>query len=336
MLVIIISSVIFVGLLLILAMMNMMRILFFIAYRVLSMRYWPVRSQFPGVMNIAFPDESARYYVMSFPSGVFVEVSGDRHVDSVFYWSITLYDTTGTPIAWVNDSMFSNDKYRIRHWCDRTCCMVVRYYVRDQKARPRLPTVSVPGRQLEPTSGSVVDRNCSRIQSLIYTVSPWRRYDFCGQDTSRFFLGNPAKMQSLFPNPDAMYLMCLPDDKSIVMIITLRVDKDARFVGFMAGDLRTTRTVSSTSALPPGEWCTIYVSTSAEQAERHGFDREVHRLLLWDDDTKWPILIYRQIDTDGNDTEGIRRFRDATRHVDAETIQEEMGDTYPVIRPTIE
>lgn len=313
--------------------MNMMRILFFIVYRVLSMRYWPVRSQFPGVMNIAFPDESARYHVMSFPSGVLVEVSGDKHIDSVFYWSITLYDTRGTPIAWVNDSMFSHDRFTIRHWCDRTCCMIVRYYVRDNKARPRLPTVCVPGRQLEPTSASSVDRNCSRIQTLIYAVSPWIRYDFKDEDTSRFFLGNPTRMQNLFANPDAMYLMCLPD-KSATSIITLRVDKDARFVGFMAGDLRTTRTVSSTSALPPGEWCTIYASTSVERAERSGYNRDAHRLLLWDEDTKWPILIYRQIDTGGDDTEGIRRFRDATKHVGAETIQKEMGDAYPVIRST--
>lgn len=314
---------------LIMSMMMMMRILFFLAYRMLAMRYWPVRSRFPGMLNVAFPDESARYHIMTFPPGVVIEVVGDKHVPSVFYWSITIYDIYGVPIAWVNDSMFSDDRYRIRHLSDRTCCMIVRYYVRDRKIEPRLPTVCVPGRRLKPTGEASVQKNCDRIQSLIYTLSPWRRYDFRGVDASRFFVSNPSRMQNLFPNPDAMYLMCLPGRS--VCIITLRVDEHARFVGFMAGDLSTTRTVSSTMPLPPGEWCSIYAAFSTEQAERCGYRADAHRLLLWDEDTKWPILIYRQIDTDGDDTEGIRRFRDTTAHTDADTVHREMGDAYPVI-----
>jgi len=314
---------------------NLTKIIMMVLYRRYYYQLWPIVSESPQLLNVAFPDFSVRYYVMSFPKGATITLKGTIP-SSLRFWSVTLYDTTGTSIQSWNDTLYPNSTYDIRFTTTQMCAMIVRYYTTTTTSSDFLPTVAVAGRgSLSTVSNTRVTANSDQLQSLLYKSCKRqaKKYNFKNVDTYQFFLGDPGSMQMMFPNSNAMYLLAFPTSTNVIKIKgvlppSIGRTHNVRFVGFMASDLNTTRTDDSIGDSKLSTNYILYVAFSKKDAAKYGY-KEGDPILLWDKSTNTrPVVIYRQVQIDQS---GLFTLSDAASNINGLAIKTIMGSYYPTI-----
>jgi uncharacterized membrane protein len=152
----------------VLVLKNLTKIIMMVLYRRYYYQLWPIVSESPQLLNVAFPDFSVRYYVMSFPKGATITLKGTIP-SSLRFWSVTLYDTTGTSIESWNDTLYPNSTYNIGFTTTQMCAMIVRYYTTTTTSANSMPTVTIADHpSLLSVSTPQVTANSDQLQSLLY------------------------------------------------------------------------------------------------------------------------------------------------------------------------
>ena len=267
-----------------------------------SEKYWPIHCIFPDTLNAACPDASVRYHIMSFrKESDTIEMSGFPVVTDtspIVYWSLVWYDTYGLPIHHVRDTDVQDGHARVTYTPSETCCVLLRYY-RSGIEDAALPVVRVRGRDLAQDLSNK-KRQSNMIGAMVRLVSRLRSWRHLPK--GKFFSPDVSQMHGIFPNPDAVYRVCVPTrrEECIKVRVPTYYKTSTRFIGLMTCDLATTRTVMSTPRLHPathGKTVWVFVCSNAVQAQERGYDstNPTHCLLHWDKATCFPILVYRRI-----------------------------------------
>lgn len=270
----------------------------------LSNKEWPVWCIYPSIMNIACPDASVRYYLMSFLAN-----AGEIRITNlplisksspIIYWSLVWYDTYGLVLHQMNDTHNTNDFVTYTPTC--TCCLLLRYYMRSSHSNIEfLPKVTVSGRSLLQDNVENIVKRSNRIEKIVQTISRWRSWKFL-YDTIDFIHVDKSKMQGIFPNPDATYFIYLlrQDDKCIHLVTHSMYSSCTRFIGMMICDLSTTETIMATPSFT-NTITHVYIAQSEIIAKKYGYETQNHHLLVWNPHTvRIPIIVYRRIDTESS------------------------------------
>lgn len=331
---------------------------------------WPVMSSIattPPLLNVAFPDKAIIYYMSSFSSWDTITLSGTIP-PNVYFWSMTVYDTTGAPTAYVDDTSFPSGMYtiRLRHWTPQTTeygiysltcpqgsyCVIQRGYV-SSTTPPLDPTYLATISGVTTTNVTQQERidNSTQIEKMLHRafaskVSGKSLSDmFPGIDTSVFFLPSAAQVSGAFPNPYATYLMVFPGQTGVIRVdgtvgqeaIGMSNPHGLRFVSFMASDLSTTATDDSINMAdfkhPSGIGIyTLFAARSTEAATSQGYDPSLHNLLLWAPTTTMPVLIYRLVVAAGGSV--IGSLDNSNGPVTGSVAKTAFGTYYPIAQTT--
>lgn len=322
---------------------NLSKLILTFLYMKYYYQLWPIVSRSPAMLNVAFPDYSVQYFVMSFPKNATVSLVGTIP-ESIRFWSITLYDTTGTSFQSWNDTLYPTNDYNLQFTTTQICAMIIRYYTNTTNSLTlttttflpsTLPTILVEGRKLRTVTADQVIKNSNQLEGLLYKTCTRqaKKYNFSGMNRHQFFLGNPKAMQMMFPNSNAMYLITFPTSTQVIKIQgtlppAIGRKENIRFVGFMACNLYTTRTDDSISDMDLSSSYTLYVAYTKEAAVQHGY-KKGDKLLLWDASTNiHPVVIYRQVQIE---ITGLFTLSDASSNISGSAIQAIMGNLYPSV-----
>ena len=316
--------------------------------------HWPLLSKSPSILNVAFPDFSIEYFMSSFSGSQTVHFEGIIPTE-LRYWSLTVYDSTGLPYEYWNDTHFPNHKISLTlsNYPFMYYVVVIRYYFpRGTPESSSLLPSSLPTVQVTNSLGEVIPirkvsdesrlKNSQSIEKKLYTICSrqFANYNFDNVNKYQFFLPNPSGMSLLFPNADAMYLMVFPktnesfeNKKAVVLHVEGHLPKEIgrsyplRFTSFMASNLKTTRTDDSVSDSFLSPHFHLFVAYDSQDAQDVGWEKQnpSHRLLLWSSTNENPVLIYRQVRTDRN---GIFSLKSSTQNVDGSMVEKVMGSLY--------
>ena len=332
-----------VGVIIVTVLKNLTKIVMTFLYMKYYYKLWPVISRSPSILNVAYPDYSVQYYVMSFPQNTSVTLVGSIP-QSLRFWSITLYDTTGNSIQSWNDTLYPTNHYKLQFTTTQICAMMIRYYTNSTNSSTTttllpssLPTVTVEGHIMATVSEDQRIKNSTQLQGMLYKTCTRqaKKYNFTSVDTHQFFLGNPKAMQMMFPNSNAMYLIAFPTSTNVIKIQgtlppAIGRKENIRFVGFMACNLDTTRTDDCISDIHLPSSYTVYVAYTKDAAIKHGY-KKGDGLLLWDATTNThPVVIYRQVQIE---VTGLFTLSNASSNISGSAIQTIMGNYYPTIIP---
>lgn len=310
---------------------------------------WPLLSKSPCILNVAFPDFSIEYFMCSFSGSQTIHFEGEIP-NELRYWSLTVYDSTGLPYEYWNDTHFPNNKISLTlsNYPFMYYVVVIRYYFPgvSPQSSSLLPS-SLPMVQVTNSLGEVIPirkvsdesrvKNSQDIEKKMYAICSrqFANYNFDNVNKYQFFLPNPSGMSLLFPNANAMYLMVFPktNDDKVVIHVEGHLPKEIgrsyplRFTSFMASNLKTTRTDDSVSDSFLSPHYHLFVAYQSQNAQTAGWEKQnpSHRLLLWSSTNENPVLIYRQVRTDEN---GIFSLKSSTQNVDGSVVEKVMGSLY--------
>jgi len=304
-------------------------------------KLWPISSMAPHLLNVAFPDFSVKYFIMSFPSNQSINIKGNIP-NYLNYWAITFYDKSGSIIKHWNDTDFPDFKYSITINHYTSFCIIVRYYfksintINSFNLLPNdLPLITHNKYIYSLTNSNNIIKNSNSLQKLFYKLysNIHINYNFNDVYIHQFFLPNPTAVQCLFPNFDGIYLIALPSFNNVIKIQgiiphSIGFPHNIRFIGFMASNLKTTATDSSISFLQLNFSYKLYVSYSVHDAIKYGYNPLTDHIILWNTSNLFPVLIYRQIQIDHS---GLFQLKKATSNIDGHIIQHIMKDYYPTI-----
>jgi hypothetical protein len=328
-------------------------------YKQYASKGWALCCNPPEVFNVAMPDLSVCYFVASFKSNDDFILEGIVPHSSIYrYLSFTLYDTNGLPYDKKNDIDFfrsatENKKgemiYKLGTATDSNTilikkpnrgsyyCLVLRWY-RTQKVSSvqelKLPTIrlipqnTLPSRITSITYDEIHYNSVNLTEQFIKIVKRrnLRQINDCGSFLYPYYAG----LNGLFPNKDASYMIVSLGKTSSNGIIEGKLPKShignrhaIRFIGLMVCNYLTTETDSSVSdeVLPPSY--RIFVSSSLEDATKHGYNKkDFDHLLLISPNNIHPVIIYREVRVDGK---GLHLMTSNS----IEEAKQVLGDSYP-------
>lgn len=212
-----------------------------------------------------------------------------------------------------------------------TYCVIQRVYKKNIMFRifpDYIPNIIVDDGQVQIKEVNVEERiKNSKILQSIFTKLFTKKFErinvskFFRVDTNRFFLPADSEMSLVFPNPFAKYLMVFPHDDSNVIKIQGKLqdnigisNNNCRYVSFMTSSFYTTSTDNSISfkeiRTNSDKEYILYAGFTEEDAKERGYDskEENHNLLLWNEDNKKPVLVYRVVSTEINNNEDDSLF----------------------------
>jgi uncharacterized membrane protein len=306
---------------------------------------WPiVSSSDPPALNVAYPDSSIVYYVASFNNASGEVVLKGTIPDSIYFWSITVYDAKGAVFRSWDDTLYPDKTYEIVLGVDSgtappgSYCVIQRVYTTDKT--PALYPAHVPsialggGKKPRPVSAAARLKNSAKLQSLLWKAFSQKfssldlSTTFPGVDLHRFFLPAKSLMGLVFPNPYAAYLMVFPAQNNVIRVDGLLPPQGYRYIGFMASDFDTTSTNESVSFVSLPASYTLFVAYSASFAATFGYDAASHRLLLWDASKTSPVLVFRAVSVSVPPT-GLFAMDNATQSLDGAAVAPVLGAYYP-------
>lgn len=312
-------------------------------YAEFSGQGWSLLSSAPHYMNVAFPDFCIQYFIASFSKKDQVIVTGRIPFLEVSYWSLTLYDTNGLPLYNWTDKDFIGEQYSLSLYNGSPTrlpdyyTLIIRFYRNSDYIHSNmftwLPRLHCNGLELEPVPIRKRNHDSLSMTVKLYQLLTKRR--FSSIQKPRFFLPPSKNLNSLFPNPDAMYLVAFPSKTNVIKIKgklpkNIGINFSRRFLSFMAGDLATTATDDSISNGQLSENYLLFVAFEKKEAKKYGFDPEDphHHLILWKKGNQNPLLIYREVRLD---QKGLFRFQKETNGKDWEEVRKAMGIYYPMV-----
>lgn len=326
---------------------------------------WPLVSSIattPPTLNIAFPDKSIIYYIASFKGEDPVMLEG-TFPPNIYFWSITIYDTTGAPVSSVSDTTFrsagsytiaigpgfsnateSDGVYRIK--CPTGLyCAIMRVYksVNTPPILPYLPHIS--GVETTPVDDEARVKGSLSIQKMFQTLFTKKSEGktpeqmFPGINPYAFFLPSQGQVDLAFPNPFAQYLMVFPKSASSMIQVTGKLQSNIgwnnndglRFVSFMAANMLTTATDDSVNfeELGGSGTYTIFVTKNPLDAKQAAMQQGLrnYKVIRWDATNDFPVLIYRIV------VVGSRpmTLNNSTASVDGTSVASALGEYYPVV-----
>lgn len=288
-----------------------------------------------NIGNIAFPDNSALYYV-SFLTFQNIHITG-KIPNNICLYSITFYDTSGKVIRYYDDTNIikineeNEYDFDVKYLVGPYAIVLRIYrnnnYISEYNDKPIIKMIELANSSnidkkydIDRMSDRLFDRlfdidNCSKKELILntknfknwytYLMSFRNKIIYCSFLRFSFPL---VEIDSFFPNVKASYL-CLNiyENKPVIKISILNpcIDPNVRYFSFMACNFLTTQTDDCIGSNDFEEKCSnetyvIYVSTSHKNACDNGYDKndKNQKLLLWDNDNKNPIIIYREIRSD--------------------------------------
>lgn len=324
---------------------------------------WPVVSSIssiPPTLNVAYPDSSIIYYVATFNSSDMVVLSGTVP-PNIYFFSIVVYDSLGLPTS-LNFTPSSNYNYELG--LDATYktppgdyCVIVRVYKTSNTPSiyPNyVPKISINGGKIPVKSVSNSQRivNSNLIQELL-----WKSFNsayssktptelFPNINVNEFFLPSVEQMASVFPNPNAKYLIVFPTSNNVIKVTgvlppSIGYNMSISFISFMASNMDHTSTDDSISFSKLGQKYTLFVAYSIQDAVKCGYNPLNDKLLLWKSDNKYPLLIYREVrpsstNSISTDYKALSLFtiNNSLSPVNGSTVSKSMGIYYPQVLAT--
>jgi hypothetical protein len=337
---------------------NVFSLMFKGLYAKYKNQFWPFVSTIaanPPLLNVAYPDTSIVYYVASFDSNDTVKLSGIIP-NNIYFWSLTIYDTSGLPVTSWNHTLFPNKEYSITLGPndykppDGLYCVIQRVYrtpITPILFPNYVPSISILGKTVIDVSVSDRIHNSLILQELLYkafnakfsNVKPGEI--FPNVNIYSFFLPNESAMASTFPNSFAKYLIVFPGKNNVIKVkgtlpSQIGYGKPILFISYMASYFNTTETNSNINFTQLSRNYTLYVAYSVQAAMAYGYDATTDQLLLWNSDNTNPILVYRQVSVLNSDLNSTLQTANALFYinndkesVDGSDIMRLMGDYYP-------
>lgn len=325
------------------------RFFFWRLYRRFKGKGWSVACKSPDLLNVAFPDRSVQYVIASFDRSDRVRLTGRIPLAAVaVYTSLTLYDTSGTPVASLYDDQLASlhqryeDRYKVILGQDlpipsTSYCLIFRVYFATPQKRLRLdllPTLWVRDKdqweRLPKTPASEIQRVSRGLTDEITSFLARRSLPNIREHA--FFLPSTDKTARFFANRDAIYMVASPKASRVMRISgtfpsQIGRTQGIRYVGFMACDLATTRTDASIGHNDLPRRYRVWVAATRTEAIAHGM-RPHEPLLLWSPTTTVPIVVYREVRVNGK---GLFSLTPTTRRVSSTRCKAIMKTHFPLI-----
>jgi hypothetical protein len=264
-------------------------------YRQNKSYFFPIVSHAPRYFNLAFPDFSIQYYILSLSGGEHITLEGEIPRNKIVFWSVCLYDNRALPFWNKNDSEYPTNRYIIPVFAQKPTALIVRFYVKDKYKNEDfykyLPKV-------QPLRDTLSKRERIRITNKLYVEMKkrisqhFKTIDPVVLQQQNFFLPGNKRRQALFTNPNAFYLALCPKNEKSLLSITLDTKNfvHMRFVGFMSCNYQTTETIESYS-LEGKKSFTFYICHS-KMKDTVQKKYKPKKLILFGEK---PIIIYRLV-----------------------------------------
>lgn len=277
-------------------------------YRKYEPYYFPIMAKAPKYLNYAYPDFSVQYFITTFGENETITIEGIIPKYKINFFSFTLYEKNGLPYYSKNDYTINIVKetdefihYKETFTTLEYSALIIRFYVKKQYENDNfynyLPTLSENKifqkvETIEQNSINVGNILQERIkeQNNIKEESLQNHY---------FFKPARDKLNNLFPNANAEYLIAFP--RTFLLLITIKTEvftrEDYRFIGFMTSNYETTATDNSISLEEGNTNYRIWVcfKKDVNLLQNVPFHPLTDKVLCWDDDNKHPILVYREV-----------------------------------------
>ena len=293
--------------------------------------YFPIFSHAPKYLNLAYPDFSIQYFILSLGTGDFVTLDGVIPRDKIVFWSVCLYDDKAMPIWSKNDSHFKTNRYIIPVHATKPVALIVRFYVKTKYQNndfyQYLPNISPPRPSLtkarrQQITHSLFVQMKKRISKHFKTIDPTIL------NKHEFFLPGSKRRQALFSNPFAFYLAMFPKNKDSVFTISINTKnlEQLRFIGFMSCNYETTETRESIS-LEKKKQYTIYVCHEQKRKKLQNKYPSAKHILCF---STHPIIIYRLVIV--NKQHPFLKLNEKEEDTYFPKIQQKLKEYYPKVQ----
>lgn len=276
-------------------------------YRKYEPYYFPIMSKPPKFLNYAYPEFSVQYFLTTFSKNETVTITGIIPKTKLNFYSITLYEKNGLPYYSKNDYNIhitkEDDKfifYQERLTILDTSALIVRFYVKNEYNNENfyyyLPDIS----PIKKNDFENMEKNSIEVGTILQNrIEEQNNVNSDFLKNTLFFKPSREKLNNLFPNANAEYLIAFP--KTFVSIIRIKTEKftkdDFRFIGFMASNYKTTATDSSVSLEVGEKEYKIWVCYQKDLniILSHFSYNNSDLILCWNDENRYPILVYREV-----------------------------------------
>ena len=293
--------------------------------------YFSVYSNAPDYLNFAYPEFSVQYFILSLEANKEIILSGKIPRDKIKYFSISLYDVTGKIFFSKNDQEISTN-YKIKIKPPKICCLIIRFYKINKYIKDNfikyLPNIFPERKKLNNTD--IIKNNIKIENVLIKNISKQNISIKQSLLLDKFFLPKLDNYVSLFINLDAKYLAAFASsDIARVSLKKNILNKNIRFIGFMACNYLTTETDDSISIDDKKSNIIIWFCYKKDKKKLYKFGmKESDKVICWNDNNNYPILIFRQVNTKKTDLNKINN--DNKKYTEKE-LKIILGDSYPEI-----
>lgn len=298
-------------------------------YKKFSSFYFPIFSHAPKYMNLAYPDFSIQYFILSLKKDETIMIEGKIPKDKIVFWSITLYDNQALPYWSRNDTDVPFVDYKYNITVDKPSALIVRFYVKDEYVQEDffnyLPSLS-PSRPFV-SKTKRIQNSQELFTDMKQQIS--RRFQSINPDILKqhyFFYPGVDRRESLFTNPNAFYLAAFPSSNDCILNVKINTKllKNIRFAGFMTCNRQTTETYHSI-ALSFNKKYEIIMCHS-KNVKKIPEKYKKNPILTW---KEVPILIYRLVIVEHNHP--ILKLNKKEHDIFYPAIETKMKEYYPSI-----
>ena len=263
--------------------------------------YFPLYSHAPRYLNFAYPDFSVKYYVMTLDKSF--TISGIIPMDKLNYFRINLYNTKGQSIYNINDyilfkrtEIFEKNytiSYNENIEINELTCLIIRFYVKEDykkedfyKYLPKIQSIT----KISKIKSFERKGNSLQLGDTITNAISIKNKNIIPKKWNKFYSPQLNKLDSLFPNKDAKYLIAFPTDitKPIKIIIPeLKYSyHNLRYISVMTCNFLTTSTDDCFHFSQNKNVVWLLPPNSKENKENK---------IFWKKENKNPIIVYRVV-----------------------------------------
>lgn len=277
-------------------------------YRKYEPYYFPVMAKAPQYLNYAYPDFSVQYYITTFAANETITIKGVIPKYKVNFFSFTLYEKNGLPYYSKNDYdlhiLEENDEYIHYEETFTTTeysALILRFYTKEQYKDEifysYLPSLS----HQKIYDFDSVGKNSSSLSDLLQQKISSQDNHITNETLKNYFFFKPErkKLNNLFPNANAEYLIAFP--KSSLLLVTIKTEhftnEDFRFIGFMASNYETTATDNSITLEKGNKEYRIWICYEKDVGHLQNvpFQPLTDLVLCWKNENTFPVLVYREV-----------------------------------------